>query len=320
LTNLTTPTPTPTPAPTAADLGIVEDLDVLLANHGGLILVIGPDRDRRSDVVASLVNHMVIAGFRYVICTLSDRARYSYPESKETLVVQRDVATYLDSSWRDGVKNALHMRPHVIAIDGPDSIEYTLDAFMAASQGHLVIASVEADDAETARLELISTFPGTGREWLFDTTVLTTFDTTEGRVPETAESIAAQRLEANLAEAERILAADPGLTYREVMVKKFGTKTPDQLRKMRGLGMGFVAYRMDYVGIATYGDIPEYMFYDLIGFPAYPGDEAYVAKARADLSDLLHYRAVNDLPLREPFSDEHVTAYAELTPAERAAR
>ncbi len=146
----------PATIPEAEDLGLPPTVLELGTRSHGLLLVVGPTGAGKSTTMACLVDR-INRERRCRILTVEDPIEYSHI-SKEATIDQREV--HADTkSFAAALKFILRQDPDVILIGEMRDHETISAALTAAETGHLVIATLHANDAMQAIDRIIDVFP-----------------------------------------------------------------------------------------------------------------------------------------------------------------
>jgi twitching motility protein PilT len=143
-------------AVTAEQLGLSKEIQGLLAEPEGLVLVAGPRASGKSTLVCAFVDLINRSRSDYVI-TLESQVKFVH-ESRSSLVSQREVRG--DAAEMAAVaRAALRENPDVLVIEDLRSLEVVTVALEAVEAGHLVIGAVSAHTSATALGHLIEQLP-----------------------------------------------------------------------------------------------------------------------------------------------------------------
>jgi twitching motility protein PilU len=142
--------------PPIADLNIPPILSDLIMEKRGLLLVVGATGSGKSTTIASMLDHRngLQAGH---ILTLEDPIEFLF-RNKKSIVNQREIGTDA-ASLNIALKNALRQAPDCILI-GEIRDKDTMSAAIAYAQsGHLVVATLHANNSYQALTRIINFFP-----------------------------------------------------------------------------------------------------------------------------------------------------------------
>jgi len=146
----------PSKPPNALSLGIPETVLELGTRPQGLLLVVGPTGAGKSTTLACLLNRINRTRACRII-TIEDPVEYVHDSIKAT-VDQREV--FADTkSFSAALKFILRQDPDVILVGEMRDLETISSALTAAETGHLVLATLHANDAVQAIDRIIDVFP-----------------------------------------------------------------------------------------------------------------------------------------------------------------
>lgn len=138
----------------AEQLGLSRDIQSLVSEREGLILVAGPRLSGKSTLVSAFVDLINRTRADYII-SLETEIKFIHENRKATLS-QREVrgdAEYMLASAR----GALRENPDVLVIDDLRTPELMTAALEAADSGHLVIGAITAHTVAAAIARLVET-------------------------------------------------------------------------------------------------------------------------------------------------------------------
>ncbi len=146
----------PADVPGAVELGIPETVLDLGRRHQGLLLVVGPTGSGKSTTLACLVDR-INQTRACRIMTIEDPIEYTH-EPLVATIDQREV--HADTrSFAAALKYILRQDPDVIMVGEMRDLETISSALTAAETGHLVLATLHANDAIQAIDRIIDVFP-----------------------------------------------------------------------------------------------------------------------------------------------------------------
>ncbi|MEW5982709.1 MAG: ATPase, T2SS/T4P/T4SS family [Acidobacteriota bacterium] len=140
----------------AEQLGLSRDIQALVSEREGLILVAGPRLSGKSTLVSAFVDLINRTRSDYIV-SLETEIKFIH-ENRKAMVSQREVrgdADYMLGSARA----ALRENPDVLVIDDLRAPDLVAAAIEAADSGHLVIGAVTAHTAAAAVARLVETSP-----------------------------------------------------------------------------------------------------------------------------------------------------------------
>ncbi|WP_037989383.1 PilT/PilU family type 4a pilus ATPase [Tepidiphilus margaritifer] len=150
--------------PSFETLGLPPVLGEMALGKRGLILVVGPTGSGKSTTLAAMIDHRnsTLPGH---ILTVEDPIEYLF-RHKKSLVNQRDVG--IDTlSWGEALKSAMRQAPDCILIGEIRDLETMQAAIAYALTGHLVLASLHANNTYHALNRIVNFYPLESRGLLF---------------------------------------------------------------------------------------------------------------------------------------------------------
>jgi twitching motility protein PilU len=146
----------PANIPPLEDLHIPQILSELILEKRGLILVVGATGSGKSTTIAAMLDHRNATKAGHIL-TLEDPIEFLF-QNKKSIVNQREIGTD-SASLNIALKNALRQAPDVILV-GEIRDKDTMGAAIAYAQsGHLVVATLHANNSYQAMTRIISFFP-----------------------------------------------------------------------------------------------------------------------------------------------------------------
>ncbi len=146
----------PTEVPSPELLGLPESVLRLADRPQGLVLVVGPTGSGKSTTLACLLDRIVRTRACRVI-TVEDPIEFVHP-SRLATVDQREVSA--DTlSFAAALKYILRQDPDVVLVGEMRDAETIGAAITAAETGHLVLATLHANDAPQTIDRIVDTFP-----------------------------------------------------------------------------------------------------------------------------------------------------------------
>jgi twitching motility protein PilU len=142
--------------PPIADLNVPPILSDLIMEKRGLLLVVGATGSGKSTTIASMLDHRngLQAGH---ILTLEDPIEFLF-KNKKSIVNQREIGTDA-ASLNIALKNALRQAPDCILIGEIRDKDTMAAAIAYAQSGHLVVATLHANNSYQALTRIINFFP-----------------------------------------------------------------------------------------------------------------------------------------------------------------
>ena len=145
-----------TDIPLASTLGLPRYYTDVIMEKRGLVLVAGPTGSGKSSSLASMLNHRNLHGSGHIII-IEDPIEYVH-ENKECVFLQREVG--IDTiSYQAALKNALRQAPDVVVIGEIRDRETMENALHFSETGHLVLATIHANNSVLALEHVINFFP-----------------------------------------------------------------------------------------------------------------------------------------------------------------
>jgi twitching motility protein PilU len=146
----------PANIPALADLRLPPVLAELIMEKRGLLLLVGATGSGKSTTIAAMLDHRneLRAGH---ILTLEDPIEYLF-KNKKSIVNQREIGSDT-SSFTTALRNSMRQAPDCILI-GEIRDKETMSAALAYAQsGHLVLATLHANNSYNALNRIISFYP-----------------------------------------------------------------------------------------------------------------------------------------------------------------
>lgn len=146
----------PSTIPAICDLHLPNILSELVLEKRGLILIVGSTGSGKSTTIASMIDHRNtnITGH---ILTIEDPIEYLF-HNKKSIVNQREIGTDA-TSFGVALRNSLRQAPNCILIGEIRDQETMASAMSYAQSGHLVLATLHANNSYHALNRIISLFP-----------------------------------------------------------------------------------------------------------------------------------------------------------------
>jgi len=175
--------------PTLAELHLPNILGELILGKRGLLLVVGATGSGKSTTMAAMLDHRNESKSGHIL-TLEDPIEFTF-RNKRSIVNQRQIGTDTHS-LEIALKNAMRQAPDCILI-GEIRDTATMSAALAYAQsGHLVLATLHANNAHHALSRIVSFYPPDNRSVLLSDLAATlkaivsqrlVRSTTQGRLP-----------------------------------------------------------------------------------------------------------------------------------------
>jgi twitching motility protein PilU len=129
----------------------------------GIILLVGATGNGKSTTLAAMVDHRNTHTFGHIV-TVEDPIEFVHT-SKNCLVTQREIGVDTDS-WDIALRNSLRQAPDVIQIGEIRERSTMEQAIAMAETGHLVLATLHANNSNQALDRLINFVPDEKRQQL----------------------------------------------------------------------------------------------------------------------------------------------------------
>lgn len=150
--------------PSLETLNLPNALYDIIMEKRGLVLVVGATGSGKSTTIASMLDYRNghVSGH---ILTVEDPIEYLF-RHKRSVVNQREVG-FDTHSWGDALKNAMRQAPDCILIGEIRDLETMKAAISYAQSGHLVLATLHANNAHHALNRITSFYPQENRDLLY---------------------------------------------------------------------------------------------------------------------------------------------------------
>jgi twitching motility protein PilU len=146
----------PATIPALGDLGLPPVLSDLIMEKRGLLLVVGATGSGKSTTIASMLDHRNDARSGHIL-TLEDPIEYLF-KNKKSIVSQREIGSDA-ASFDIALRNSMRQAPDCILI-GEIRDKATMAAALAYAQsGHLVLATLHANNSYNALNRIIGFYP-----------------------------------------------------------------------------------------------------------------------------------------------------------------
>ncbi|GAB4057345.1 PilT/PilU family type 4a pilus ATPase [Uliginosibacterium sediminicola] len=153
-----------TEIPELHSLGLPPALAEVIMEKRGLVLVVGATGSGKSTTIASMLDHRSTHVSGHIL-TLEDPIEYLF-RHKRSIVNQREVG-FDTLGWQQALKNALRQAPDCILIGEIRDLETMKAAISYAQSGHLVVATLHANNSYHALNRISSFFPMENRPLLY---------------------------------------------------------------------------------------------------------------------------------------------------------
>jgi twitching motility protein PilU len=154
----------PSAIPKLSELQLPPVLSELIMARRGLLLVVGATGSGKSTTIASMLDHRNAMSHGHIL-TLEDPIEFQF-STRRSIVNQREIGT--DAvSLAVALKNALRQAPDCILIGEIRDRDTMSAALSYAQSGHLVVATLHANNSYQALNRIISFFPMETRQSLY---------------------------------------------------------------------------------------------------------------------------------------------------------
>jgi twitching motility protein PilU len=146
----------PANIPVLADLQLPPVLADLIMEKRGLLLLVGSTGSGKSTTIASMLDHRNELRSGHIL-TLEDPIEYLF-KNKKSIVNQREIGSDA-SDFATALRNSLRQAPDCILIGEIRDKETMAAALAYAQSGHLVLATLHANNSYNALNRIISFYP-----------------------------------------------------------------------------------------------------------------------------------------------------------------
>jgi len=146
----------PSQIPSIEDLHVPPVLSELIMEKRGLLLVVGATGSGKSTTIAAMLDHRNATKPGHIL-TLEDPIEFLFT-NKKAIVNQREIGTDA-ASLQIALKNALRQAPDCILIGEIRDKDTMSSAIAYAQSGHLVVATLHANNSYQALTRIINFFP-----------------------------------------------------------------------------------------------------------------------------------------------------------------
>ena len=142
--------------PKLATLHLPDIVGDLIMDKRGLVLVVGATGSGKSTTLASMIDHRNEQKSGHIL-TLEDPIEFTF-QNKRSIVNQRQIGTDTNS-LEIALKNAMRQAPDCILIGEIRDTATMSNAIAYAQSGHLVLATLHANNANHALNRIVSFYP-----------------------------------------------------------------------------------------------------------------------------------------------------------------
>jgi twitching motility protein PilU len=146
----------PATIPPLAELGLPSVLSELIMEKRGLLLIVGATGSGKSTTIASMLDHRNEQRHGHIL-TLEDPIEYLF-KNKKSIVNQREIGSDA-RSFDVALRNSMRQAPDCILIGEIRDKDTMAAALAYAQSGHLVLATLHANNSYNALNRIISFYP-----------------------------------------------------------------------------------------------------------------------------------------------------------------
>ena len=146
----------PANIPPLADLGLPPVLSELIMEKRGLMLIVGATGSGKSTTIAAMLDHRNEQRHGHIL-TLEDPIEYLF-KNKKSIVNQREIGSDA-ASFDVALRNSMRQAPDCILIGEIRDKDTMAAALAYAQSGHLVLATLHANNSYNALNRIISFYP-----------------------------------------------------------------------------------------------------------------------------------------------------------------
>lgn len=146
----------PANIPPLSELGLPPVLSELIMEKRGLLLIVGATGSGKSTTIASMLDHRNELKSGHIL-TLEDPIEYLF-KNKKSIVNQREIGSDA-TSFYTALRNSMRQAPDCILIGEIRDKETMAAALAYAQSGHLVLATLHANNSYNALNRIISFYP-----------------------------------------------------------------------------------------------------------------------------------------------------------------
>lgn len=146
----------PATIPVLADLQLPPVLSELIMEKRGLLLLVGSTGSGKSTTIASMLDHRNELRSGHIL-TLEDPIEYLF-QNKKSIVNQREIGSDAKDFYT-ALRNSMRQAPDCILIGEIRDKETMAAALAYAQSGHLVLATLHANNSYNALNRIISFYP-----------------------------------------------------------------------------------------------------------------------------------------------------------------
>lgn len=146
----------PSDVPTIDGIGLPAKLKELAMEKRGMVIFVGSTGSGKTTSLAAMIDHRNTYSQGHIV-TVEDPIEFEHPH-KGCIVSQREL--YTDTaSWQEAIRNALRQAPDVVMMGEIRDRESMEHALQFAETGHLCLATLHANSANSAIERIVNFFP-----------------------------------------------------------------------------------------------------------------------------------------------------------------
>lgn len=141
-------------------IGLPSYIKTMLEANKGIILVTGPTGSGKTTTIASMLDYLNATRSAHII-TIEEPIEYEL-KRKQSIVSQKEVPTDT-ASFSSGLREALRQKPDVLMVGEIRDFDTADTVLHAGESGHLVLATMHTNSAQSAITKLLGFFPSEQR-------------------------------------------------------------------------------------------------------------------------------------------------------------
>jgi twitching motility protein PilT len=145
-------------------------VEKIAEHHDGLVLVTGPTGCGKTTTIASMIDHINRSRACHIV-TVEDPIEFLHVD-KKAIVSQREIGIDVPD-YEDALRSMMRMDPDVVMIGEMRDNETLTAAMRAAETGHLVFATLHANNASQTIQRILDLFPQEERDLARQTFAMT---------------------------------------------------------------------------------------------------------------------------------------------------
>jgi twitching motility protein PilT len=141
--------------------GLPQYIKTMLEPTKGIILVTGATGSGKTTTIASMLDYLNANRSAHII-TIEEPIEYEL-KRKQSIVSQKEVPTDT-ASFSSGLREAMRQKPDILMVGEIRDFDTADTVLHAGESGHLVLATMHTNSAQSAIAKLLGFFPGEQRE------------------------------------------------------------------------------------------------------------------------------------------------------------